>query len=102
MAGTVTRKRGRAVSQARQDSRASRNERYLVDAQGKRIAVVLDLDEYRRLVAGTQSSPSASTSAVQRAKFVALARQAKGSWKENEGSGTAVEIVRRLRDEWKR
>ncbi len=30
-----------------------------------------------------------------------LARQAKGSWKKSEGAGTAVEIVRRLRDEWK-
>ncbi|MBI4788721.1 MAG: hypothetical protein HY782_16945 [Chloroflexi bacterium] len=31
----------------------------------------------------------------------ALALAAKGSWKESEGTGTAVEIVRRLRDEWK-
>ncbi len=36
-----------------------------------------------------------------RQELVALALQARGSWQENEGTGTSVEIVRRLRDEWK-
>jgi len=29
---------------------SSTNERYLVDAQGERMAVVLDLDEYRQIL----------------------------------------------------
>ena len=37
---------------------------------------------------------------AERAKMVERAKRAEGSWKESEGKGTAVEIVRRLRDEW--
>lgn len=36
-----------------------------------------------------------------REEITELALQAEGSWKESEGAGTSVEIVRRLRDEWK-
>lgn len=36
-----------------------------------------------------------------RDEITSLARQAEGSWMETEGSDTSVEIVRRLRDEWK-
>jgi hypothetical protein len=35
-----------------------------------------------------------------REELVALALQARGSWRESEGTGTSVEIVRKLRDEW--
>ncbi len=100
MASTITRKRPRAVAKARRESHTSTNERYLVDAHGKRVAVVLPLAEYRRLVTGERKP--APMSPVERAKLVELALQAKGSWKESEGTGTAVEIVRRLRDEWER
>ncbi len=100
MAGTVNRKRSPKV---RKGQRLRENaEQYVVNARGKRVAVVLDLDEYQRLIAGNGIIERAQISADERAKLVKLARQAKGSWKESEGEGTAVEIVRRLRDEWNR
>ena len=102
MASTMMRKRPRAATKTPRANSESVGERYLVDARGKRIAVVLDLEEYRQLIAGVPSRKPARMSATQRAKLVALARQAKGSWKESEGHGTSVEIVRRLRDEWNR
>ncbi len=76
-------------------------ERYLVDPQGKRVAVVLDIEKYKSLVASKTRIDTVRISEAARAKLVKLARQAKGSWKKSEGTGTAVEIVRRLRDEWK-
>jgi len=101
MASTLTRKRVRSSKRARRTNHKITNERYLVDADGKRIAVVLDLEEYRQLVGQVKIEKPAPMSAAERARLVALARQAEGSWKESEGSGTAVEIVRRWRDEWK-
>ncbi len=101
MASTLTRKPTRTTTRARRNHHKIINERYLVDAQGKRIAVVLDLDEYRQLVKQAKIEKPAPMSAAERARLVALALQAEGSWKESEGSGTAVEIVRRWRDEWK-
>ena len=103
MASTVTRKRPRTTPKKRNVSQKSVSERYLVDAHGKRVAIVLDLEEYRQLVAGRRSGRAirARLPAAQRAKLVALARQAKGSWKDSEGRGTAVAIVRQLRDEWR-
>ncbi len=98
MPSTITRKRTRRATKPHRLNNIGIGARYLVDAQGKRIAVVLDLEEYRKLIAPREPAPM---SAAQRAKLVALALQAKGSWKESEGSGTAVEIVRRLRDEWR-
>ncbi len=99
MASPVTRKGAREVGKMpRHNSNTSK--RYLVDASGKRIAVVLDLAEYRRLVAGKPTTTRMSV--ARRAELVAKAKQAKGSWKESEGTGTAVEIVRRLRNEWER
>ncbi len=100
MASTVSRKRARSPRNNPRQSSVRTNERYLVDANGKRVAVVLDLEEYRRLIANQQKPPMMS--AAERAKLVERAKQAKGSWKESEGTGTAVEIVRRLRDEWER
>ena len=100
MAGTITRKRPRTATKARRENRTSINERYLVDANGKRVAVVLPLEDYRRLMAGERTP--AQMTAAERARLLELALQAKGSWKESEGTGTAVEIVRRLRDEWER
>ena len=100
MAGTITRKRPRTTTKVRRENRTSVNERYLVDANGKRVAVVLPLEDYQRLMAGERKP--AQMSAAERAKLVKLALRAAGSWKEHEGTGTAVEIVRRLRDEWER
>ncbi|MDE3088408.1 MAG: hypothetical protein KGJ80_03335 [Chloroflexota bacterium] len=102
MASTPSRKgtRSRAATRARGENNARITERYLVDAHGKRVAVVLELEEYRRLMARSHEPPQ--TSAELRAKLVESARRAEGSWKENEASGTAVEIVRRLRAEWER
>ncbi len=99
MASVVTRKRARVVRE-QQEIERPRQEQYIVDAHGKRVAVVLDLDEYRRLLAGKRAPQSVS--ATERARLVELARQAEGSWKETEPRGTSVEIVRRLRDEWNR
>jgi len=100
MASTVTRKRARTVRKTPRQSPLQTNERYLVDANGKRVAVMIDLAEYQRLVAGQPRV--ARMSAAERAKLVEMAKQSKGSWKESEGTGSAVEIVRRLRDEWER
>ncbi len=102
MASTPSRKRtrSRAAPRARGENNARITERYLVDAHGKRVAVVLELEEYRRLMARSRTSVPMSTE--QRTKLVELARRAEGNWKENEASGTAVEIVRRLRAEWER
>jgi hypothetical protein len=99
MASRISRKRARVVRRTPRKT-PSANERYLVDASGKRIAVVLDLAEYRRLVTGKQATTRMST--TRRAELVAKAKQAKGSWKASEGTGTSVEIVRGLRDEWER
>lgn len=103
MAKTSTTSPSKRVARTRKNSRPSVKGRYLVDADGKRVAILLDIDEYRKLVAGPKSKPVSEMRlpAVQRAKLVKLARQAKGSWKQSEGQGTAVEIVRRLRDEWR-
>jgi len=63
MASTLSRKktRSRAATRARGENNARINERYLVDAHGKRVAVVLDLDEYRELVQGKRTpAPSPS------------------------------------------
>ncbi len=100
MARTVSRKRPRTIRKTQRQSLSHVSGRYLVDANGKRIAIVLDLAEYRRLIAGARN-PS-RMSAARRAELVTRARRAEGSWKESEGTGTAVEIVRRLRDEWER
>lgn len=100
MPSPVIRKRTRVARRTTRQTPTSANERYLVDANGKRIAVVLDLDEYRLLVSG--KTTTTRMSATRRAELVARARRAEGSWKESEGTGTAVEIVRRLRDEWER
>jgi hypothetical protein len=100
MASPATRKRVRVVSRTLRQTPGSTSERYLVDANGKRIAVVLDIEEYRQLVAGKQTTTRMS--ATRRAELVEKAKQAKGSWKESEGTGSAVEIVRCLRDEWER
>lgn len=100
MASPITRKRPRPVTQARRENHTVSNERYLVDARGRRIAVVLSLEDYRRLTSREQKPTPLS--AAERAQFVQAALRAAGSWKESEGTGTAVEIVRRLRDEWKR
>ncbi|TAH51744.1 MAG: hypothetical protein EYC68_10305 [Chloroflexota bacterium] len=35
-----------------------------------------------------------------RAELVALARRAEGNWKAGEPAGSAVQIVRQLREEW--
>ncbi len=51
MAGIVTRKRPRPATMTRTLRKPS-GERYLTNAQGKRVAVVLDIEEYRRLVGG--------------------------------------------------
>ncbi len=95
----VIRKRPRVASATRKISGVSNHRRYLVDEKGKRVAIVLDLDEYRRLIA-SESSQRARLSAAQRAKLVTLARQAEGNWKATEPQGASVEVVRRLRDEW--
>jgi len=50
MASTLTRKRPRTAAKARRENHASVNERYLVDAHGKRVAVVLPLAEYQRII----------------------------------------------------
>ncbi len=102
MASTLSRKRtrSRAATRVRGEKNARITERYLVDAHGKRVAVVLELEEYRRLMARSRAPVQISTQ--QRTKLVEFARRAEGSWKENEASGTAVEIVRRLRAEWER
>ena len=100
MSSPVIRKRTLTVRRTTRQTSTSTNERYLVDANGKRIAVVLDLAEYRRLVTG--KTTTTRMSATRRAELVEKAKQAEGSWKESEGTGTAVEIVRRLRDEWER
>jgi hypothetical protein len=34
-------------------------------------------------------------------QLIKLALQARGSWKQNEPTGTSIEIVRRMREEWK-
>ena len=98
MASTVSRKRPRTARKTQSKSYPRKGERYLVDENGKPVAVVLDLAEYRRLLENTQT-PSQMSSA-QRAELVVLAKRAKGSWRAGEGTGTAVDIVRRLRDEW--
>lgn len=100
MASTATRKRARTVRKTPRQSPVTNGEHYLVDANGKRVAVVIDLAEYQRLVA--HQPAVARMSDAERAKLVERAKQSKGSWKESEGTGTAVEIVRRLRDEWER
>ncbi len=99
MASAKNRKRPRATLRTSRSNSKMAQERYLVDAQGKRVAVVLDFKEYNRLV--TTSQKPVRISAARRARLVALARRAEGNWKDSEGRGTAVEIVRRLRDEWR-
>jgi len=54
MASPVTRKRPRAPS--RKVNHQPIGTRYLVNEQGERVAVVLDLAEYRRLVEGSRAS----------------------------------------------
>ncbi len=63
MASTPSRKRtrSRAATRARGENNVRITERYLVDAQGKRVAVVLDLDEYRRLLRGKRTPAPFST-----------------------------------------
>ncbi|MBI3742431.1 MAG: hypothetical protein HY257_11850 [Chloroflexi bacterium] len=97
MANAATRKRTRATTARREDAKYPAAQ-YIVDARGKRVAVVLDMEEYRRLLKGKP----ARMSDAERARLVELARQARGSWKDTEPQGTSVEIVRRLRDEWTR
>jgi hypothetical protein len=99
MASTVTRKRPRATTKTRSGHKPI-GARYLVDARGTRFAVVLDLAEYRRLVEGRRNPTRMAAS--ERARLVALARRAEGHWQAPEYSGTSVEIVRNLRDEWRR
>lgn len=62
MASPITHKRSRTATRTR-SVRQPNNERYLTDAQGNRVAVVLDLDEYRQLLQGghTPSAQSAIT-----------------------------------------
>ena len=55
MASTVSRKHHRAAARTR-PTRKPGGERFLTDAQGKRIAVVLDLEEYRQLVEGKRKT----------------------------------------------
>ncbi len=95
MASPASRKRPRQLSRQRIPAR------YLVDENGKRIAVVLDIEEYRRLKKTPLEESQPSLSQSDRARLVELALQAEGNWKTTEPQGTAVEIVRRLRDEWK-
>jgi len=84
MASTPSRKRTRlrAATRPRGENAVRINERYRVDAHGKRVAVVLELEEYRRLIARSRASVQMSTE--QRTKLVELARRAEGNWKENE------------------
>jgi len=101
MTRLATRKRVRAPRIAQTARAENIPARYLVDEQGKRVAVVLDLAEYRRLKADAARAPQPRMPENERARLVALARQAEGSWQPTEPHGTAVEIVRRLRDELK-
>jgi hypothetical protein len=55
------------------------------------------LQEERAAHAAEQQSLAATS----RDELVALALQALGSWQESEGPGNSVELVRRLRDDWK-
>lgn len=64
MSNPAIRKHPRAIART-QPSRKSSDERYLTDARGKRIAIVLDLAEYQQLVAGKRET--ASTRAPQAA-----------------------------------
>ena len=54
MASAITHKRPRAA--ARKVNHQPIGKRYLVNEQGERIAVVLDLTEYRQLVEGSRMS----------------------------------------------
>ena len=63
MASTPSRKRtrSRAATRERGQNNAHITEHYLVDAHGKRVAVVLGLDEYRELVQSRRAiAPSQS------------------------------------------
>lgn len=101
MVRPIIQKRNEKTRQRQRALRESAGE-YLVGTRGKRAVVVLDLGEYKRLLAGTRRIDPAPMSENERSKLVKLARQAKGSWEESEGKGTAVQIVRRMRDEWNR
>lgn len=57
MASTVSRRRTR-VAPRKNHTRPVGSERYLTDAQGKRVAVVLAIDEYRQLVQAREESAS--------------------------------------------
>ncbi len=59
MASPFTHKRPRAAT--RKNAPRPFGERYIVDAQGKRVAVVLDLAEYRRLAKNGRAASRAAS-----------------------------------------
>ncbi|MBI5651043.1 MAG: hypothetical protein HZC40_11465 [Chloroflexi bacterium] len=46
------------------------------------------------------TQPPITRAKNKRARLVDLARRAEGNWKKTEPQGTAVEVVRKLREEW--
>jgi len=79
MTRLATHKRVRAPRVAQTARAENIPARYIVDAQGKRVAVVLDLAEYRQLKADAARAPQPRMAETERARLVALALQAEGS-----------------------
>ncbi|OGO39843.1 MAG: hypothetical protein A2Z03_10095 [Chloroflexi bacterium RBG_16_56_8] len=114
MASTISKKRLRRAPASKPRKPAPRsvplNEERIKQLMKQAVREVLQ-EERELQGAAPLSQPSESESRPRvrvdplqgksREELRALALQAEGSWKESEGTGTAVEIVRRLRDEWK-
>ena len=100
MASTVTKKRLQTTS--RRHTARTRPARRVGDMTLDELSAFVQtlierkLAEKRALTAARDQPPSTA----RWAQLVALARRAEGNWRESEGRGTSIEIVRRLREDW--
>lgn len=110
MASTVSKKRSRRTPTSRPRKPVPLDEERIKQLMKQAVREVLQEEREQqgatplRQPSQSEQEPRARVDPLRgknRAEMIALARQAEGSWKESEGAGTAVEIVRRLRDEWK-